>query len=132
MSSQPLSESKIQQSFVTLIREIVVNRFPELRWLHSIPNGLHLPNKVSAARAKREGLLAGIPDIFLPLPRDNYHGLYLEFKKGKNPQSEAQKRFQCYCVEQGYEYHVVRSVQTALQVTEAYCALPRPVRAGTA
>lgn len=68
---------------------------PELRWCHSIPNG-GLRDKITAAKMKQEGALAGILDIFLPLPvkikakEDTqfanlmptmYAGLYIEMKR---------------------------------------------------
>ena len=128
MPSQPLlSESQIQQSFIKIVRELLIYRYPDLRWLHSIPNGLRC-SMGTAQKAKREGLTAGIADVFLPLPKENFHGLYLEFKKKGGYQSEAQKRFQFWCAEKGYDYHVVRDAETAIQIVKAYVSLPSPIR----
>ncbi len=47
----------------------------------------------AAAWAKAEGLLAGVWDIFVTIPTAHYHGLYIEFKAGKNTLTEAQEEF---------------------------------------
>lgn len=52
---------------------------PELAWLHSVPNG-GLRNKAVAAQMVAEGARAGVPDIFLDVPRGGYHGLRIELK----------------------------------------------------
>lgn len=58
----------------------------ELRWYHAVHNQGH-GDAIRGAQAKAEGVVAGIPDTFLPLPRyspsSNYHGLYIENKLPK-------------------------------------------------
>lgn len=53
---------------------------PELELLHHIPNGGQR-NARTAARLKAEGVKPGIPDIFLPVARGMWHGLYIELKR---------------------------------------------------
>lgn len=68
-----------------------VAAFPELRLLFSIPNGGHR-NLLVAAKMKREGTKAGVPDIFLPVARQGFHGLFLEMKAEHNrPKREGSK-----------------------------------------
>lgn len=55
---------------------------PELDLLHHIPNGEYRHPAV-AKRLKRLGVKAGIPDLFLPVARGTFHGLYIEMKKRK-------------------------------------------------
>ena len=66
--------------------------YPQLKLLHSSLNGVRM--SMSRARiAKAEGMLSGIPDLFLPVPMLNIdtgkwqHGLYIEMKKPKTASS---------------------------------------------
>ena len=38
-------------------------------------------------------MLSGVPDLFLPVPRNNFHGLYIEMKNEKGRVSVSQSRF---------------------------------------
>ena len=69
------SESSEQTTLVARVR----NLHPELV-LMSIPNGGKREPRV-AAQMKREGVLAGAPDLFLAEPRECWHGLFIEMKK---------------------------------------------------
>lgn len=62
---------------------------PDLKWMFHIPNGGKRDLRV-AKKLKAEGVKAGVPDICLPVPRGNYHGLYIELKAGKNKTTENQ------------------------------------------
>ena len=55
-------------------------KYPELKIMFHIPNG-GLRSKSEAARFKRAGVKSGVPDIFLPCARGNYHGLFVELKR---------------------------------------------------
>lgn len=53
--------------------------YPELRWLHHIPNG-GSRNKAEAVKFKQMGVRSGVSDLCLPYPKGIYHGLSrLEF-----------------------------------------------------
>jgi hypothetical protein len=69
------SESSEQTVLVARVR----NFHPDLVFM-SIPNGGKRDIRV-AAQMKREGVLAGAPDLFLAEPRENKHGLFIEMKK---------------------------------------------------
>lgn len=58
----------------------VREQYPELVWLFAIPNGGHR-TKSQGARLKAAGLKPGVSDIFLPVPRGGYYGLFIEMKK---------------------------------------------------
>jgi len=53
---------------------------PEQALLYSIPNGA-CKSPAAAQQFKREGLLAGVPDLFLAWPSGGRHGLYIEMKR---------------------------------------------------
>lgn len=48
--------------------------------MFAIPNG-GLRDKITAARLKAEGVREGVSDIFLPVARGHWHGLFIEMKK---------------------------------------------------
>lgn len=52
--------------------------YPELALLYHIPN--ERSDKIQAAKLKRMGVKAGVPDMHLPCPSGKYHGLYIEMK----------------------------------------------------
>lgn len=66
--------------------------YPELKLAFAIPNG-GLRDKVTAARLKAEGAKAGVWDIFLPVPRGHWHGLFIEMKVGNNSLTDPQREF---------------------------------------
>jgi len=74
---------------------------PELDLLFAIPNGGRRHIKV-AADLKVEGVKAGVPDLFLPVARGEYHGLFIEMKTAKGYPSPAQKHWIAALIEQGY------------------------------
>lgn len=53
---------------------------PELELLFHVPNG-GKRSKAEAARFKAMGVRAGVSDIFLPVARAGYHGLWIELKR---------------------------------------------------
>jgi len=74
---------------------------PELWLLHAIPNGGHRHAAVGK-RLKAEGVKAGVPDMFLPVARGEYHGLYIEMKYGKNKTTDAQREWLNRLAAEGY------------------------------
>ena len=66
------------------------------------------------------GVMAGIPDISLPVPRGGYHGMYIELKVGGNKPSEKQQE----CIEalrkQGYRVEVCYGWLEAAEVIKDY------------
>lgn len=52
----------------------------DLRWMHAIPNGGDRDRR-TAGQMAAEGVKSGVWDIFLPVPRGGYKGLYIEMKR---------------------------------------------------
>lgn len=81
---------------------------PELALLYAIPNG-GARHPAVAAKLKAEGVRAGVPDLFLPIARHNFHGLYIEMKHGRNKQTPPQKEWDKRLTREGYIVAVNRS-----------------------
>ena len=76
--------------------------------IFAIPNGGKRDIK-TAANLKREGVLSGVWDIFVPMPRNGLCGLWIEMKAGKNKLTANQKKFRegltdCYKFEVCYTW----------------------------
>lgn len=61
-------------------------------YLFAIPNG-GVRNIGTAVKLKKEGVLAGVPDLFLMIPMNGYHGLWIEMKVKGGRVSDSQKEF---------------------------------------
>jgi len=94
---------------------------PELVMLYANPLGGKRPPR-TAARMKREGAKAGIPDITLPVPCGEYHGLYLEMKAGKNKPTAAQQWWLDELARQGYATYVAYGWEDARDCIMQYLA----------
>ena len=89
----------------------------------AVPNGGKRDVK-EAARMKREGVLAGVPDVFVALKRGPYGGLFIEMKiQSGGKVSESQSRIQAALIISGYDVKVCKGADEAYQVFLAYSAL---------
>ncbi len=64
-------------------------KYPELKYLFHVPNG-GSRNAREAANLKAAGVVAGIPDLILPVRKEGYGGLYIEMKVEPNKPTERQ------------------------------------------
>lgn len=97
------------------------DKFPLLRLLHCSMNGVKL-SATQAVRAKRQGMVSGVPDLFLPVSRLGYHGLFVEMKSATGVLSPSQKRFLKELIDGGYKACVCYSAKDAIEVIEGYYA----------
>ena len=99
---------------------------PELSWIFAIPNGLFIHGKTDAERARRgkrakaEGMRPGVADVFLPVPRRGFHGLWIEFKGPTTSVGSEQKKFLEFVEDEGYKAAICRSWQDALKIVQHY------------
>lgn len=78
--------------------------------IFAVPNG-GKRNLFEALRLKKQGVLAGVPDLFIPEPTKEYHGLFIELKVGKNKLTLAQSEFIGWVHCRGYRTEVVRTFE---------------------
>lgn len=70
--------------------------------------------------AKEQGMLSGVPDLFLPVPRQNYHGLYIEMKSQKGRVTDNQEWFLSKTEGLGYKTVICYSAKEAISAIQAY------------
>ncbi len=97
-------------------------RYPELRWLHHIPNG-GTRDGAEAGKLKDMGVKRGVSDLCLPFPHGRYHGLYIEMKYGKNRLTKEQSQFLCDMCDSGHCVAVCYDARTATELIEKYINL---------
>ena len=102
------------------------NRVPELELLFHIPNeGKRSPQVGS--KMKKMGMKAGVPDLFFPVPRGKYHGLFIELKAGKGRATENQKAWLKRLSRQGYCAAICYGWQEAANCIQEYLRLKTEV-----
>lgn len=113
-------ESILQRNCVTWFRL----QYPHLaQLLFAVPNGGGR-SRVEAAIMKGEGVLSGVADLILLVPRGAYASLCIEMKTETGRQSPAQKAWQHAAQEAGNQYVVVRSFEDFQEHVRAYLKPP--------
>ena len=113
-----MSEAQ-EQIVVMKWAELQSNKYPELLLLFHIPNGSN-KSIAQATQFKRMGLKSGVPDLFLPVARNNYHGLFIEMKAGKGKTSENQNKWINELKMQGYCVEVAKGCNIAIEILKNY------------
>ena len=106
---------------ITLIEwcEAMRGKYPELDLIHHIPNeGKRSP--IAGANLVKMGLKKGVPDLFLPVARGKWHGLYIEMKAKDKTPTVAQNQWLCKLRVQGYRCVVAWSFEFARDFIEWY------------
>lgn len=98
-------EAELQRACVRWFRM----QYPQYLLFH-VPNGGRR-NAREAAFLKLEGVVAGIPDLFLAVGRHGFHGLFIEMKAGRNTATPAQKEMMERLYRAGYSCVVCRSFE---------------------
>lgn len=108
------AESKLQAACVKWFRL----QYPDTL-IFAIPNG-GARSAITGAILKSEGVLAGVPDLFLAESYGPYHGLFIEMKAGKGRLSESQKIIHAKLESQDYIVRVCRSFEEFKETIERY------------
>lgn len=123
----PGSEFNTQSAFIDWT-VLVTGKWPELELGYHPPNGGQRPSKlrdgrrvsIAAAKLKAIGAKAGVLDWHLPVRREPWIGLWIEFKHGKNDLSESQRRFATLLARAGHQVHVVWTMEAGIVAAKAY------------
>lgn len=110
-------EAQIQTEFFKQVRIL----FPKLpsKLLFAVPNG-GSRNIIEARNMKLQGVISGVADVILLIPKKGYASLCLEFKTAKGWQSDEQKEFQRQVEACGSKYVIVRSVVQGIKIIRKY------------
>ena len=99
------------------------NTYPEYRGLYfCVPNENSRGDSNSATGAIRRsmGVVKGVSDTLMLIPRGKWHGLCVEYKRLDGYQSQAQKEWQSKVEAQDYRYEVVRSLEEFKKLIKEY------------
>lgn len=113
------TEHQYQVALFNWAAWLAQTKYPELALMFAIPNA----GKRSLRQGmwmKQEGLRAGTPDIFLPVSRGKYHGMFIEMKSDKGRLSPAQQEVLPKLKKQGYYVIVSHSAIEAEDEIEKY------------
>lgn len=103
--------------------------FKKLDWLFAIPNGGDR-DKIVAGRMKAEGVKSGVSDLFLPVARGGYFGLWIEMKRHDGGEVLAnQTKFLEFVGKEGYANVICHGVEIAIHSLKRYLAL-KPTKRG--
>lgn len=109
-------EHRIQCECVRVFRY----KYPKLRHnLFAVPNG-NRRDKVTGAKLKAEGVLAGVSDLIFLKSNRFYGALLIEMKTPKGRQQDSQKEWERLISADGYKYVVCHSVGEFMQEIEDY------------
>lgn len=84
-----ISEDDLQRICISWFKWV----YPEyaLRVFHPANGGFR--NVIEATKLKKMGVLPGVCDIIITIPKGRYHGMFAELKVGDNTLSENQEAF---------------------------------------
>lgn len=85
----------------------------------AIPNG-NVRDIITAKNLQREGVTAGIVDVFLAVARKEHYGLFLEFKTPTGRLSKEQAVMKLALEMAGYKVEIVRSAEEAVKIVREY------------
>ena len=117
---KPVPTEDTEQTWLFQWARLQSGKWPELSLLYAIPNGGRRPIK-TAVNMKRTGTKAGVPDMFLPVARGGFHGMYIEMKRTKGGHvSDEQKSGIKALTEQGYKCVITKGWEDAAEQITAY------------
>ena len=117
-ASASASESQIQQSCINWFKAQYPRLWEDGVLFHIANEGIRLGG--SGRRAKREGIVCGVADLCLAMPRKGFGALYIELKRPGCYQRPSQRTWQKNIEKHGNKYCVVKSVDQFMEVINNY------------
>ena len=95
-------------------------QWPQYRGLlFAVPNG-GARSKATAGKLKAEGVVPGVADLILLVPKQWAFALCIEMKTSKGRQSPEQKQWQSKVEDHNYRYVICRSLEGFMSVVNEY------------
>ena len=130
--SKPVARSKRVQKVLTEDQEQITL----MSWAHRVKFGngrlsdylIHIPNGgsrniIEAAKFKKMGVKAGVPDLQLLVPNGLIHGLWIELKSKTGKLQPSQRLMMQRLEEQGYMCKVCFGADEAINEIKKYLCL---------
>lgn len=99
------------------------SKYPELALLHSSLNGVKL-SPGAAVKAKKQGMVKGVPDIFLPITKvegEFCAGLFIELKRISGSKISTEQKAFIECLRfQGFQCNVCYGADEAIEAIKDY------------
>lgn len=122
-ASKGPSESQHQMAVIKWTQQASIRqKWPELKLLFHIPNERHCTPQ-QGKNLQRMGVKRGVPDLFLPVPRGRYNGLWIEMKSETGSATDDQEWWGEQLLGQGYMWEVCHGWTSAVRVLEWYLSL---------
>ena len=109
----------IEQAKVIAWARASERNYPYLQLLHCSLNGVKM-TKAQAVRAVAQGMKKGVADLFLPVKKGVFSGLYIEMKSEKGRTSLDQSKFLTAVSENDYSAHICYSAVEAIDKIKGY------------
>lgn len=90
------------------------------QYLYHIRNGGSIKSAREGLKFKRMGVRKGVPDLFLSLPTNEYHGFYIELKKKGGKPSEEQLEKGYRYMELGYKFAIIDDIESFISEIDLY------------
>ena len=114
-----LTSKNEHQEQVALIQWFRLQYPKQIKCLWAIPNG-GVRNIGTAIKLKKEGVVPGVSDLFLMIPNNTKHGLFLEMKAKSGKLTTEQKEFLFLAESMGYEAKVAYSYEEGKEIIKKY------------
>lgn len=110
-------EASLQEACVTWFNL----QYPEYNGLLlHVPNGGSRKYKREGEKLKRQGVVPGVADLLLLLPRKGFGCLCVEMKYGRGKQSDRQREWEEKVSRYGNLYAVCRSIEEFMDTVNTY------------